>query len=260
MTGRPSRRTASTSKPDAAPTTCGAQATLIRPLMTMSLEFANPLGLAAGYDRTGEFAPSLLSAGFGHVEIGTINSATAYAGPLVRPAGRARLGINIGSLRPGLDDRVIEDFVMRLRQTALIGDYVVANLSAPTMQRNGNSRGVERLVQSLSAARDALSTVCGHRVPLLIKLEGGEQGAAIPAAIAAARSHDLDGIVLVSDCLHRLHAISSYVGRLAIISVGEVKTSDDVRARLAAGASLVQVHRAFAEGGVEQLRRILENI
>lgn len=260
MTNRPSQEPVSTLEPDVTPPAYGAQTALIRPLTAMGLVFANPLGLAAGYDRTGELAPSLLASAFGHVEIGTINSATGYAGPSARPSGGARLGVNIGSSRPGLDALVIEDFVARLRQVAPIGDYVVANLSAPTMQRNGDSPGVERLVQRLSAERDALSTVCGRRTPLLIKLEGGEQGAAIPAAVAAAVSHGLDGIILVSDCLHRLEAISHYVGRLAVISVGGVRTSGDVRARLAAGAALVQIHRTFAEGGMKQLRRILEGV
>lgn len=260
MTNRPSRRRASASKPDAARPRRGAQTTLSRPLTTMGLVFANPLGLAAGYDRTGELAPSLLSSGFGHVEIGTINSATGYAGPPTRPSGEARLGINIGSLRPGLDDLVIEDFIARLRQAALFGDYVVVNLSAPQMHRNGNSPGVEQLVQRLSAARDTLSDTGGHRLPLLVKLEAGEHGAPIPAAVEAARRHDFDGIVLVSDCLRRLQAISSYASRLAVISVGGIRTSEDVRARLAAGAALVQVHRAFAEGDLKHIGQLLERV
>lgn len=258
MTSRTSRRTVSTLASDAAPPI--AQKTLNQPLMAMGLEFANPLGLAAGYDRTGELAPSLLSSGFGHVEVGTINSATAYTGPHTRTAGGARLGINIGSIRPGLDDLVIEDFVMRLKQAARVGDYVVANLSASNLHRNGNSPGVDKLVQNLSATRDALSTACDRRVPVLVKLKSGPHGAAVPAAIAAARLHGLDGIVLVSDCLHQLHAISTYVGGLTVISVGGVRTSEDVRARIAAGAALVQVHRAFAEGGSRLLHSILDGL
>lgn len=260
MTNRPSRRNVSTFVPDATLPPPIVQKILDRPLVVMGLEFANPLGLAAGYDRTGELVPSLLSSGFGHVEVGTINSGTGYAGPRARPAGSARLGINIGSIRPGLDDLVIEDFVTRLKQAARVGDYVVANLSASNLHRNGNSPGVDKLVQNLSAARDAFSTASGRRVPVLVKLEAGAQGAAIPAAVAAARLHGLDGIVFVSACLHQLHAISAYVGGLAVISVGGVRTSEDVRARIAAGATLVQVHSAFAEGGLRLLRRILDGL
>jgi dihydroorotate dehydrogenase len=227
----------------------------------MGLSFSNPLGLAAGYDRTGEHAAALLSSGFGHVEIGTVNTANGYSEAFSGAHGEAtRLGINIGSSLPGLNDIVIDEFVTQLKQAAPLADYVVANLSAPTMQRNGNSQGVERLLQSLSTARDALTSLHGRRTPLLVKLEGGGHGTAIPTAIAAARALGLDGIILVSDCLHRLHAICRAIDPLPVISVGGIRTASDARHRLTAGAALIQIHRAFTEGGTAHLRQILEEI
>jgi dihydroorotate dehydrogenase len=76
----------------------------------------------------------------------------------------------------------------------------------------------------------------------------------------AARSSGLDGVVLVSDCLQRLRAICGYLNGLAVISVGGVNSAHDVRARLAGGAALVQVHGAFACGGVARVRSILNDI
>lgn len=260
MTERPSQPRASSLAPGVTPAPYETQSTVLRPVEAMGLQFPNPVGLAAGFDRTGERVPSLLASGFGHVEVGTITSSTDDTGPSTHPPGDARLGINIGSLRPGLDDLVIEDFVARLRQAAYIGDYAVANLTAPTMHRNGNSPGVERLVHRLSDVRDEMANASTRRLPLLIKLDGGEHGDPIPAAIIAARLHGLDGIVLVSNCLKRLNEISYHIAPLTVISVGGVRSSIDVRARLAAGAVLVQVHRAFAEGGEKQLRNILGSL
>ncbi len=230
------------------------------PVEAMGLHFPNPIGLAAGIDRTGEHAPSLLASGFGHVEIGTINSETGLAAPLRRSANGARLGINIGSLRPGLDDIVIEDFEMRLRQAAPFADYVVANLTAPAMQRSGNSPGVDRLVRRLSNVRDEISEARGRRTPLLVKLDGGAIGDPIPAAVTAVRVYGLDGIVLVSDSLRRIEEISNHMAALTLISVGGIQTAADIRARLAAGASLVQIHRAFADGGKQLLFRMLADL
>ena len=257
MTEWPSQHHASALAPGATPAPYETQSTVLRPVEAMGLQFPNPVGLAAGFDRTGERVPSLVASGFGHIEIGTITSSTDDARPSTQPSGNARLGINIGSLRPGLDNLVIEDFVARLRQAACIGDYAVANLTAPTMHRNGNSPGVERLVHRLSDVRDEVANASGRRLALLIKLDGGEHGDAIPAAIIAARLHGLDGVVLVSNCLKRLNVISYHIAPLTVISVGGVRSSIDVRARLAAGAALVQVHRAFAEGGEKQIRGIL---
>lgn len=236
------------------------ETTNVCPVEAMGLRFANPIGLAAGYDRTGELVSSLLSVGFGHIEVGTISHTAEFSGPLVLPSGGVRLGINIGSMLPGFDGRVVDDFVALLSQVAPIGDYVVVNLGTPTLGRDANSPGVERLVQRLSAARDAISTAYGRRVPLLLKITASMRGAPIPVAIAAARSHGLDGIVLVSDCLYRLNEISRYIDQLTVISVGGIRTPSDIRARLAAGATLIQVHRAFAEGGAMQLLRLLKGI
>jgi len=229
-------------------------------VQAMGLQFPNPVGLAAGFDRTGDRAPSLLAFGFGHIEIGTLNSATELAAPHRHSDKGALLGLNIGSMRPGLDDPVIEDFEMRLRQTAHIADYVVANLTAPTMNRNGNTPGVERLIQRLSNVRDELEKASRRRLPLLVKIDGGAQGEPIPSAAIAARLHGLDGIVLVSDCLRRLEEMRNYTRPLTLMSVGGIRTAADVRARLAAGAALVQIHRAFADGGHDLLLRILEDL
>lgn len=180
--------------------------------------------------------------------------------PLRHSANGVRLGINIGSLRPGLDDLVIADFETRLRQVAPIADYVVANLTAPAMQRSGNSLGVDQLVRRLSKVRDEISEARGRRTPLLVKLDGGAIGDPIPAAVTAARVYGLDGIVLVSDRLRRIEEISNHTAALTLISVGGIQTAADIRARLVAGASLVQMHRAFADGGKQLLLRMLADL
>jgi len=230
-----------------------------RPVTVMGLSFANPLGLAAGYDRTGELAPSVRACGLGHVEVGTITPATGYAGAPGRFPS-LRVGINIGSDRPGLDDRVIEDYTTTLKRVFGHCDYVVANLSAPDLRRNGNTPGVATLVNRLTVVRDVLSAVGGCRVPLLLKLDAGAHGTSFPAAIMAARVSSLDGIVLVSNCLDRIAAISTYLDGLALINVGEIGSADDVRARIGAGAKLVQIHSAYANGGRARIQRILKEL
>lgn len=231
-----------------------------QPMMAMGLSFSNPLGLAAGFDRTGELVPSLTAHGFGHIEVGTITPATGQAASLGRFHARTCVGINIGSARPGLDEQVIEDYVATLRRVYGLCDYVVANLSAPALHRDGGMPGVAMLVKRLGVARNVLSAVGGHRVPLLLKLEAGRHRTAFPAAIMALRASGLDGAVLVSDSLDRINMISTYLDGLTVISVGGVRSAEDVKARVAAGASLVQVHRAYADGGAARIRRILKGL
>ncbi len=231
-----------------------------RSFTAMGLAFANPLGLAAGVDRTGELVPSLCPHGFGHVEVGTITQETRHSCSLGRTTSGMIIGANIGSALPGLDDVVIEDYAATLRHVFGFSDYIVANLSAAALGRDGNTPGVEKLVKRLSVVRDVLSAVGGRRVPLLFKLNAGPRGTMFPAAIMAARVSGLDGIVLISDCLDRIGAISSYLDGLAVISVGGVRSADDVRSRIAAGAALVQVHGAYVTGGAVRIRRIVKEL
>lgn len=228
-------------------------------VIAMGLAFANPLGLAAGFDRTGELLPALGAHGFGHVEIGTMTPATIHSCSLRRAASGPRIGINIGSGRPGLYEQVIDDYAATLRQVSTLGDYVVANLSSPVMGRNGDTPGVEALVQRLSATRDTLRARSGRRVPLLLKLEAGPDGAPFPAAMSAAKRHGLDGIVLVSASLPRIAAACEHLEGLPVISVGGIKSEADMNARLDAGAALVQIHTAFACDGAASVRRILKD-
>ena len=243
--------------PSRKPATLAAR---VRAVTAMGIVFPNPLGLAAGFDRTGELLPSLLSRGFGHVEVGTITPATGHAGALRRNTGPMRLGLNIGSDRLGLDERVVADYVSMLEWASTVGDYVVANLTVRGSRRDGNTAGIESLVRRLAVTRDVCEAMRGRRVPLLLKIDAGDRHLAFPAAVMAARLHGLDGILLVSDCLDRIRAVSEYLDGSVVISVGGVRTTGDVRARLAAGASLVQVHRAFSDGGPARIRRILRDL
>lgn len=227
------------------------------PVKAMGIEFPNALGLSAGFDRTGALVPVLAGVGFGHVEVGTVTAPTAAAA-IVEPARSGpRIGVNIGSARLGLDAHVIADYCARYRDVASSADYVVANLSSPYADRDGNSRQVDLLIRRLTEVRDALFRNCGFYVPLLVKVEGGVRGSPLPTAISLAKSCGLDGVVLVSSCTRRIAAVCEYLDGLALISVSGIATLEDAEARIAAGAALVQIYTAFVRGGPQSVRAIL---
>ena len=221
-------------------------------VLAMGLSFATPLGVAAGVDRNGEKVASLDLAGFGHIEIGSI-----MAGDTIRLAGRSktlRIGVNIGSSRPGMDEKVIADYIAALRQAYRHADYLCANLTSPRGGRSGDCHGVDILIRRLKTERDRCASETGRRAPLLIKIDGGQQGAPFPKSILAVQRQELDGIVLVCSCLQRIAAIKRHADSLTLISVGGVRTASQARERINAGADLVQAHKAFAEGRLDDLR------
>jgi dihydroorotate dehydrogenase len=220
----------------------------------MGLSFAGPLGVAAGVDRNGEKIASLRLAGFGHIEIGTITAGESIK--IGRRAEILRVGVNIGSSRSGLDEKVVADYSAVLRQVYCCADYLCANLTSPRSDRDGNSRGVDRLIGRLKAERNLCAAETGRRAPLLVKVDGGEHGDPFPVAIIEAQRQGLDGIVVVCSCLRRIAAIKRHMDSMTLISVGGIATARQARARIDVGAALVQVHKAFVENRVASLCRV----
>lgn len=123
------------------------------------IELANPVGLAAGFDKNGEMIDLMASLGFGFLEIGSVTAKPCMGNPkprlfrlprdqsLVNRLGlpnwgadkieqnlqkqkiNVPLGINIAKT-PGENDG-IDDFIYSLRKMASMGDYFVFNLSCP---------------------------------------------------------------------------------------------------------------------------------
>lgn len=232
-----------------------------QPVSVMGLDFPNPVGLAAGFDRTGRLAAPLAAVGFGFIEIGTVTRHSQLR--LRKPVG-IPVGVNIGSPRPGLDDAVIEDYVAALRRVWSFADYLTVNFSSPFLARsavaNDHPGGVDRLFARLVEEATALSEVTGRLVPLTVKTGAGKHGDPLPPALPAARQHGIDGVVLVTDDVRRLAMVVSDMAPVPVIAVGGITNAKDVRDRQSVGAVLVQVYRAFVEGGPRFPRRLLAEL
>lgn len=236
-----------------------AEVPVVRAASVMGLEFANPLGLAAGFDRTGRLLPSLVALGFGHIEIGTVTPGTTNVGYGKTVGKRVRVGVSIGSARTGISQQVVDDYVTALSKVWGRADYIVANLSSPFSARDGDTPGVEQLLMRLRVAWHSLNSETGRQIPLLIKVARAP-GANLPAAITAARDLGLSGVVLVSASLRYVSAVREHFDRGAVISVGGVVSAADVKDRISAGASLVQIYTTFVREGPSVARRILDEL
>lgn len=236
-----------------------ARVPVVRPVEVMGLKFANPLGLAAGFDRTGGLLPTMATLGFGHIEVGTITRATKVTLRGIS-SGPLRVGVNIGSARRGLDRHVLDDYLAALARVWHSADYIVANLSSPFAARDGDLPGVETLITSLGEAWRQHRTETGRHVPLLVKLTCARSDTALPAAIADVCRQKLSGIVLVSSSLRLIAAACDRLEGAAVVSVGGVDSAADVDARLEAGAALVQLYTALVRDGPSAPQRILTEL
>jgi dihydroorotate dehydrogenase len=160
------------------------------------LDFANPIGLAAGYDKDARIPGAMLDLGFGFVEIGTVtprpqpgnpkprlfrldedraainrmgfNSGglDAVIGRLSRGRTRGIVGVNLGKNRESTD--AAADYEDGIRRVAPFADYLVVNISSPNTPglRDLQARSVlDALLRRLIDARNT-----GGYVPLLLKI------------------------------------------------------------------------------------------
>jgi dihydroorotate dehydrogenase len=236
----------------------------------MGLRFQNPVGLAAGFDRDGRLVNHLESCGFGFVEIGTVSASRRPGGgslvaavknlARVRSAGRGlRVGVNIGSSRDGFGTEALGEHIAAMRALWPFTDYLAINLTSP---RSPARRRLELppcagFLAALGAERDALTRSSGLRVPLAVKLLLDHASQPLVEVLKAAQ---IAGIIGVSDSVDVLRTASAAFDPIPIISVGGIRSAPDVAARLAAGAMLVQIFRAFVGGSPFLPRRIVAGL
>ena len=196
------------------------------------LDFSNPLGLAAGFDKNAEVFGALLRQGFGFVEIGTVTPRPQAGNPKPRlfrlaqdeavinrlgfngdglAAVRARLaarastsgivGANVGRNRDSTDE--IADYVHGVTALGPLADYLVVNVSSPNTPGLRDLQARDRLadlLHSVVAARDAIAPV---PPPLLVKVAPDLNEAEIRDIAEVALAACVDGIIATNTTVDR---------------------------------------------------------
>ena len=206
---------------------CGAavKSTRLRTIVA-GLEFPNPLGMAAGYDKNGEVPDALLSLGFGFAEIGTVTPLAQPGNPKPRifrltgdravinrlgfnnegheaalrrmreRAGRKGIvGVNIGANKDSADR--IADYEEGVRRFADVASYLTVNISSP------NTPGL-RTMQSRQALAELLSRVTGARsslakgttIPVFLKIAPDLDDAELGDIAAVIAAEGVDGLIV----------------------------------------------------------------
>jgi dihydroorotate dehydrogenase len=194
------------------------------------LDFPNPIGVAAGFDKDAHAPDALLRLGFGFVEEGTVTPRPQPGNPrprvfrleadgaLINRMGfnsgglntvvrrlteRRRLGIvgvNLGKNRETSD--AAADYIECVRRVAGLADYLVVNVSSPNTPglRDLQARAVlDTLLRQLLAARDET----GSRAPLLVKIAPDLSSEERRDIAAVALATQIDGIVVANTTVAR---------------------------------------------------------
>ncbi|KUO57925.1 MAG: hypothetical protein APF80_10080 [Alphaproteobacteria bacterium BRH_c36] len=221
----------------------------------MGLNFMNPIGLAAGLDKTGALFSEFAATGAGHVEIGTVESPFRQPPAYRQRFPHIRLGMNIGSRRKGITTDVLKDYATAFTTAAGSADYVVVNLTSTDRERHADSPGLEALLERLKREQEQAA----RRTPLLVKVSADAVAAPPFRALYLARDLGLDGVVLVCARLQFIEAVARLLDGLTLVSVGGVSNAEDVRCRLTL-ANLVQIHSAYIQYGPTLIPHLLAEL
>jgi dihydroorotate dehydrogenase len=192
-------------------------------------ELANPLGLAAGFDKDARAVPALAALGFGHVEVGTVTpraqpgnerprvfrlpedqclvnrlgfpsegAARAAARLAALPPVPCAIAVNVGRNKATPNEGAAEDCAEAAAAVAPRADWLVVNVSSP------NTPGLRALQEAASLARllDAVREAAPG-APVLVKLAPDLGDDALDEALDAIADAGAAGVVLANTTTSR---------------------------------------------------------
>ena len=226
------------------------------------VKFANPIGLAAGFDRNGEAYRELAALGFGFIEIGTVTPRPQAGNPRPRvfrlPKDRAiinRIGLsnrgldktichlrrphegfivgcNIGKNTVTPPENAAADYLRLFRNLYQYADYFTVNISCDNSCREGTTHTRTHILQILDPLFDFRRGQNQYR-PIMLKV-----------------SPDMSDEVIAQrpvEAVRRIHTRSG--GNFPIIGVGGIMSPADAKAMLDAGADLLQLYTGYIYEG-----------
>jgi len=272
------------------------------------LDFANPVGLAAGFDKDARVANPLFRLGFGFVEVGGVTvkpqpgnprprvfrlkqdgavinryglnsegvDAVAKRLATLRQQGAGGiLGVNLGANKDAVDR--IGDYVTLTQRLSPYADFLTLNISSPNTPGLRDLQGrafLDALLNRVLSAR----AQSGATARVMLKIAPDLDDAQLDDIIAVARSHDIDGMIVSNTTIARPQglrdtAVAGEAGGLSgkplfrpstvllakcflrvegafpLIGVGGIASGEDAVAKIAAGASLIQLYSALTYHG-----------
>jgi dihydroorotate dehydrogenase len=212
-------------------------------LERFGLNFSNPVGLAAGFDKNGVAARELAALGFGFLELGTVTHLAQPGNPQPRlfrlPRDRALinrqgfnndgaaalaarlergerpgcvLGINIGKSRAVEVAEATADYLASFEIVYPHADYITINVSSPNTPHLRELQRADALAELLAALqkrgqelsrRDGRTAAPDRRVPLLVKVAPDLEEGDLEMIIDVARRTGIDGIVATNTTIAR---------------------------------------------------------
>ncbi|BCH27248.1 quinone-dependent dihydroorotate dehydrogenase [Mesorhizobium sp. L-8-3] len=196
------------------------------------LDFPNPLGMAAGYDKNAEVPDALLGLGFGFAEVGTVTPLPQQGNPrprifrltadnaIINRLGfnnegheralarlRARsgrkgiVGVNIGANKDSTDR--VGDYEAGVRRFAGVASYLTVNISSPNTPDLRNLQARESLSELLARVMAARDTAGAQSVPVFLKIAPDLHEADLDDVAAEVTQKNVEGVIVSNTTIAR---------------------------------------------------------
>lgn len=198
------------------------------------INFPNPIGMAAGFDKNARVPGPLLAMGFGFTEVGTVTPLPQPGNPRPRvfrlsseqavinrmgfngdghnvalerlrhrpPSGI--IGVNIGANKTSEDPTA--DYCLGLRTFTEVADYFTINISSPNTPGLRDLQAPDRLndlLTRLMAEREEIVSQGRTKRPILVKLAPDIHDDDLTGVVYCMMAHSVDGVILTNTTIAR---------------------------------------------------------
>jgi dihydroorotate dehydrogenase len=203
------------------------------PIERFGLKFANPLGIAAGFDKNGVVVNELSTLGFGFVEVGTVTFEPQPGNPKPRifrlPKDKALInrlgfnnegamaiserlanlkkqcvvGVNIGRTKDVANEDAVENYLKTFNALKEVSDYVAINISSPNTPNLRELQSAENLEHLIGALQEANRHDSSIAKPLLVKIAPDLTEDDIAIIVDTCIRFDVAGIIATNTTVNR---------------------------------------------------------
>ncbi|MDC0598789.1 quinone-dependent dihydroorotate dehydrogenase [Gammaproteobacteria bacterium] len=206
------------------------------PVEVFGVSFPNPVGLAAGLDKNGDYIDALGALGFGFVEVGTVTPLpqsgnakprlfrlTEHEAIINRMGFNNKgvdhlvsqlkikkftgiVGVNIGKNFSTPVEQAIDDYLICFRKVYTYADYIVVNLSSPNtpgLRELQFGEALDGLLATLKHEQSIQQGLHNKRVPLLVKIAPDLTEAEVSQIAEAFLKHKIDGVIATNTTISR---------------------------------------------------------
>ncbi len=209
----------------------------------LGMDFKNPIGLAAGFDKNAEVINQMLSFGFGFVEVGTITKKPQKGNPKPRVfrileensvinhlgfnnkgyrsakknLNKIRnsyfddniIGINIGKNKDTVNS--IDDYLFLLEKFGNLSSYITINISSPNttgLRELQERNNIEKLIKLINKKRSEIESI--NKKPILVKISPDLNEDQLRDIALISLANNIDGLILTNTTTDRPKNITNY--------------------------------------------------